>query len=44
MDFATLTKAHHGLSIIIENAQKEAEQAKNLAKNAFAGTYLILLC
>jgi hypothetical protein len=32
IDFATLTKAHHALSIIIENAQKEAEQAKNLAK------------
>jgi hypothetical protein len=39
MDFASLTKAHHALSFIIENAQKEAEQAKNLAKNALAGTY-----
>ena len=39
MDFASLTKAHHVLSIIIENAQKEAEQAKNLAKNALAGIY-----
>lgn len=39
MDFTSLTKAHHALSIIIENAQKEAEQAKNLAKNALAGTY-----
>jgi hypothetical protein len=39
MDFASLTKAHHALSIIIDNAQKEAEQAKNLANNALAGTY-----
>ena len=39
MDFTSLTKAHHALSIIIENAQKEAEEAKSLAKNAFAGTY-----
>ena len=38
MDFASLTKAHHALSFIIENAQKEAEQAKDLAKNALAGT------
>jgi tRNA U34 5-carboxymethylaminomethyl modifying GTPase MnmE/TrmE len=38
MDFASLTKAHHALCIIIDNAQKEAEQAKNLANNAFAGT------
>jgi hypothetical protein len=42
MDFASLTKAHHALSIIIENAQKEAEEAKSLAKNALAGTYLSL--
>ena len=39
MDFASLTKAHHSLSKIIDNAQKEAEQAKNLATNALAGTY-----
>lgn len=39
MDFASLTKAHHALSITIDNAQKEAEQAKNLANNALAGTY-----
>jgi hypothetical protein len=39
MEFASLTKAHHALSIIIDNAQKEAEQAKNLANNALAGTY-----
>ena len=43
MDFASLTKAHHALSITIENAQKEAEQAKSLAKNALAGTYMLLL-
>ena len=34
-----MTKAHHALSIIIESAQKEAEQAKNLARNALAGNY-----
>ena len=39
MDFASLTKAHHALRIVIDNAQKEAEQAKNLANNALAGTY-----
>ena len=39
MDFASLTKAHHALRIIVDNAQKEAEQAKNLANNALAGTY-----
>ena len=27
MDFASLMKAHHALRIIIDNAQKEAEQA-----------------
>ena len=39
MDFASLTKAHHALRVVIDNAQKEAEQAKNLANNALAGTY-----
>ena len=38
MDFASLKKAHHSLSFIIENAQKEAEEAKSLAKNALSGT------
>lgn len=39
IDFASLAKAHHALRTTIDNAQKEAEQAKNLANNARAGTY-----
>lgn len=39
MDFTFLTKAHNALSIIINDAKKEAEESKNLANNALAGTY-----
>jgi hypothetical protein len=38
MDFTFLTKAHNSLSIIINDAKKEAEESKNLANNALAGT------
>ena len=39
MDFASLTKVHHALRVVIDNAQKEAEQSKNLANNALSDTY-----